>query len=46
MTMEERRRPAVGGEVRRWRSERGLTLAGTHNMPANNLMLVFRRGAG
>jgi transcriptional regulator with XRE-family HTH domain len=24
---EERRRPAVGGQIRRWRSERGLTLA-------------------
>jgi transcriptional regulator with XRE-family HTH domain len=27
MTIEERRRPAVGGQVRRWRAERGLTLA-------------------
>jgi transcriptional regulator with XRE-family HTH domain len=27
MTDDERRRPAIGGEVRRWRSERGLTLA-------------------
>ena len=27
MTVEERRRPAVGGQVRRWRAERGLTLA-------------------
>ena len=27
MTLEERRRPAVGAQVKRWRSERGLTLA-------------------
>ena len=27
MTVEERRRPAVGGQVKRWRTERGLTLA-------------------
>ncbi len=27
MTTEERRRPAIGGQVRRWRRERGLTLA-------------------
>ena len=27
MTNEERRRPAVGAQVRRWRRERGLTLA-------------------
>jgi len=27
MAVEERRRPAVGGQVRRWRTERGLTLA-------------------
>ena len=27
MTMEERRPPAVGAQVRRWRAERGLTLA-------------------
>jgi transcriptional regulator with XRE-family HTH domain len=27
MTIEERRRPAVGVQVRRWRRERGLTLA-------------------
>jgi transcriptional regulator with XRE-family HTH domain len=27
MTIEERRAPAVGGEIRRWRTERGLTLA-------------------
>jgi transcriptional regulator with XRE-family HTH domain len=28
MTIDERRRPAVGAQVRRWRAERGLTLAG------------------
>ena len=27
MTTEERRRPAVGGQVKRWRTERGMTLA-------------------
>jgi transcriptional regulator with XRE-family HTH domain len=27
VTIEERRRPAVGGQVKRWRRERGLTLA-------------------
>lgn len=27
MTVEERRRPAVGAQVKRWRLERGLTLA-------------------
>lgn len=27
MTVEERRRPAVGAHVKRWRTERGLTLA-------------------
>jgi transcriptional regulator with XRE-family HTH domain len=27
MTVEERRRPAVGAQVHRWRAERGLTLA-------------------
>ncbi len=27
MVVEERRRPAVGGQVKRWRRERGLTLA-------------------
>jgi transcriptional regulator with XRE-family HTH domain len=27
MTTDERRRPAIGAEVRRWRTERGLTLA-------------------
>ena len=27
MTVEERRKPAVGGQVKRWRRERGLTLA-------------------
>ena len=27
MNVEERRRPAVGPQVKRWRRERGLTLA-------------------
>jgi transcriptional regulator with XRE-family HTH domain len=27
LTIEERRRPAVGGQVKRWRRERGMTLA-------------------
>lgn len=27
MTIDERRRPAVGAQIKRWRSERGLTLA-------------------
>ena len=27
MTVEERRRPAVGAQIKRWRTERGLTLA-------------------
>ena len=27
MTVDERRRPAVGAQVKRWRTERGLTLA-------------------
>ena len=27
MPVEERRRPAVGVQVKRWRTERGLTLA-------------------
>ena len=27
MAVEERRRPAVGGEVKRWRTERSMTLA-------------------
>ncbi len=27
MTVDERRRPAVGGQVKRWRTERGYTLA-------------------
>lgn len=27
MTIEERRKPAVGGQIKRWRRERGLTLA-------------------
>jgi len=28
MTTEERRRPAVGVQIKKWRTERGLTLAG------------------
>jgi transcriptional regulator with XRE-family HTH domain len=27
MTVEERRRPAVGAQIKRWRTERGMTLA-------------------
>src|SRR4249919_2147963 len=27
MTVEERRRPAVGAQVKRWRTDRGMTLA-------------------
>ena len=27
MTTEQRRRPAVGAQVRRWRTDRGMTLA-------------------
>jgi len=27
MTVEDRRRPAVGGQIKRWRTERGMTLA-------------------
>ncbi len=27
MTVEERRRPAVGGQIKRWRTERSMTLA-------------------
>ena len=27
MTVAERRRPAVGAQVKRWRTDRGLTLA-------------------
>jgi transcriptional regulator with XRE-family HTH domain len=27
LTIEERRKPAVGGQIKRWRRERGLTLA-------------------
>jgi len=27
MTLEERRRPAVGAQIKRWRTERGMTLA-------------------
>ena len=27
MTIEERRRPAVGAQIKRWRTERAMTLA-------------------
>ena len=37
MTTEERRRPAVGGQVRRWRAERGLTLAAVAERTGLNL---------
>jgi transcriptional regulator with XRE-family HTH domain len=37
MTAEERRRPAVGGEIRRWRAERGLTLAAVAERTGLNL---------
>ena len=37
MTEEDRRPPAVGGEVRRWRTERGLTLANVAERAAVNI---------
>ncbi|HEV8545492.1 MAG TPA: helix-turn-helix domain-containing protein [Candidatus Limnocylindrales bacterium] len=37
MTIEERRRPAVGAQVRRWRAERGLTLAGVAERTGLNI---------
>jgi transcriptional regulator with XRE-family HTH domain len=37
MTVDERRRPAVGGQVRRWRNERGLTLAAVAERSGLNL---------
>ena len=37
MTIEERRRPAVGTQVRRWRAERGLTLAGVAERTGLNI---------
>jgi transcriptional regulator with XRE-family HTH domain len=37
MTVEERRRPAVGAQIRRWRTERGLTLANVAERSGLNL---------
>jgi transcriptional regulator with XRE-family HTH domain len=37
MTTEERRRPDVGTQVRRWRAERGLTLAGVAERTGLNI---------
>ena len=37
MTIDERRRPAVGAQVRRWRAERGLTLAGVAERTGLNI---------
>jgi transcriptional regulator with XRE-family HTH domain len=37
MTTEERRRPAVGAQVKRWRRERGLTLAAVAERSGLNL---------
>ena len=37
MTAEERHRPAVGAQVKRWRSERGLTLAGVAERSGLNI---------
>lgn len=37
MSVDERRRPAVGAQVRRWRSERGLTLAGVADRTGLNV---------
>ncbi len=37
MTTDERRRPAVGAQVRRWRAERGLTLAGVAERTGLNI---------
>jgi len=37
MTIDERRRPAVGAQVRRWRAERGLTLAGVAKKTGLNI---------
>jgi len=37
MTVDERRRPAVGAQVRRWRTERGLTLANVAERSGLNL---------
>jgi transcriptional regulator with XRE-family HTH domain len=37
MTSDERRRPAVGTQIRRWRAERGLTLAGVAERTGLNI---------
>jgi transcriptional regulator with XRE-family HTH domain len=37
MTVEERRPPAVGAQVKRWRVERGLTLAGVSEQSGLNV---------
>ena len=37
MTIDERRRPAVGAQVRRWRAERGLRLAGVAEKTGLNI---------
>jgi transcriptional regulator with XRE-family HTH domain len=37
MTVEERRRPAVGAKIKRWRTERGLTLAKVAERAALNI---------
>jgi hypothetical protein len=37
-TPDERRKPAVGAQVHRWRTERGLTLAGVAKHP--NVALI------
>ena len=37
MTIDERRRPAVGAQIRRWRAERGLTLAGVAGRTGLNI---------
>ena len=37
MTIEDRRRPDVGTQVRRWRAERGLTLAGVAERTGLNI---------
>ena len=37
MTVEERRPPAIGGQVKRWRTERGLTLANVDERSGLNI---------
>jgi transcriptional regulator with XRE-family HTH domain len=37
MTVEERRPPAVGAQIKRWRTERGLTLAGVSEQSGLNV---------